>query len=79
MSTFMVHTKFRPSIGAERAFRMVCSFEDPLGETIFDDTRLMTGTVVGSTPEGVAHRVKEELLDAGAENLSVVVKEEEAA
>lgn len=79
MAFYVVHAKFRPSLGAERALRMLCSFEDPLKEALLDEKSvLMTGVVKGSTPEGVAWRVREELEDAGAETLSLYVEAQES-
>lgn len=78
MTTFFVHVKFRGNVHlrVERAFRMLCSFDEPFKEALFDSDVFMSGYVMGSTGQGVAYRVRQELTEAGADRLSLVVKEE---
>lgn len=75
---FMVHVRFpkRYLLQGERAFKMLVSFDEPLRESFFSGEVFMTGVVLGSTGEGVLHRVKEELHEVGVEGLHVTVRGE---
>lgn len=76
---FTVHVRFKGGdlLRGERAFKMQCSFEDPLREALFNGEVFLSGIVVGSTLKGVEHRIRTEMEEAGVSDLTVIVREEE--
>lgn len=61
------------ALRVERAFKMLCSWKEPTREERLYGRTWMRGLMAGSTPQGVEHRVREECVDAGAEEIVITV------
>jgi hypothetical protein len=73
VQAYQIQVRCKSSYASEKAFKMLCSFEDPIHEDAFGGYSFLCGVVCASSGENAVGLVKRELELAGAEDLKVAL------